>query len=359
MSSYEIRLKPSTTVFPIGEWIFISHQSGKCKVPIDMEDEVRDICRGISTKNLTLGHRNLVRILRERGLLDEHIRTPREISPRFERLISYLARFEPKQDRASSFGKLHNTRVCVVGLGGLGTWMVQSLVMLGIRRLILIDGDVIEISNFNRQLFWREEDIGRAKVEVVIERLHQWDPSLEIESHCQYITSSDVVRHILFESKPDLTISCADQPLWYIRRWINEACISLNIPFVVVAGSKVGPLVVPGQTACIECQWMQVKRDYPQYERDLNACLSIPQPVRGSIVSEPMSTVGAASQDIFRFVTGVELPRSMGAELVLSNASSELHPITKDPSCSVCGNLPMKGGDLTHGCTHGKRADRS
>lgn len=196
----EIRLKPSTAVFPIGEWIFIAHQRGKCKVPIDMKDEVRDICRGISTEKLTHGHRILVRILKERGLLDEHITPPREISPRFERLISYLARFEPEQDRMSSFGKLQSTRVCVVGLGGLGTWMVQSLVMLGIRRLILIDGDAIEISNFNRQLFWREEDIGRAKVEVAVERLHQWDPSLEIESHFQYITSSEVVRQILLET---------------------------------------------------------------------------------------------------------------------------------------------------------------
>jgi molybdopterin-synthase adenylyltransferase len=70
--------------------------------------------------------------------------------------------------------------VAIIGLGGLGCPASLALASAGVRRLTLVDGDVVEASNLPRQPWYRTEDVGRPKVQVAAERLRRAFPALEV-----------------------------------------------------------------------------------------------------------------------------------------------------------------------------------
>jgi len=85
--------------------------------------------------------------------------------------------------------KLKNTRVLLVGLGGLGGYVANSLVRLGVGKIILVDYDIFDISNLNRQLFSAHEYIGQRKSEVISSFLKTINPEAHIRSYPHPIES--------------------------------------------------------------------------------------------------------------------------------------------------------------------------
>ncbi len=83
----------------------------------------------------------------------------------------------------SGFEKLRNTRVGIVGLGGVGSYAAEALVRAGVGHLLIVDFDVVNLTNLNRQLLALHETIGRAKVDVLRERLLSINPDLSLVSH--------------------------------------------------------------------------------------------------------------------------------------------------------------------------------
>lgn len=76
--------------------------------------------------------------------------------------------------------RLHNIRVILFGVGGVGSWCAESLVRSGVKHLTIVDSDRVNISNVNRQLMATTETVGQVKVEVLKERLLSINPEAEI-----------------------------------------------------------------------------------------------------------------------------------------------------------------------------------
>ncbi|KFL37789.1 tRNA threonylcarbamoyladenosine dehydratase [Arenimonas donghaensis] len=76
---------------------------------------------------------------------------------------------------------LSRRQACVVGLGGVGSWLVEALARSGVGRLVLVDADEVCLSNTNRQLHALEGQFGRAKAEVLAERCRAINPRIEVE----------------------------------------------------------------------------------------------------------------------------------------------------------------------------------
>lgn len=89
------------------------------------------------------------------------------------------------------------SHVCVVGIGGVGSWVVEGLARSGIGRLTLIDADDICLSNSNRQLHALEGQFGRAKVEAMAERVRAINPAAEVEAVAEFLTLPSFERHLL------------------------------------------------------------------------------------------------------------------------------------------------------------------
>lgn len=87
-------------------------------------------------------------------------------------------------------GRLRAARVGIAGAGGLGSNVALALVRSGIRNLVVVDGDVVEASNLNRQAYW-PEDVGRPKVTALHDRLAALEPGLVYEGRREWLDAAN------------------------------------------------------------------------------------------------------------------------------------------------------------------------
>ena len=97
---------------------------------------------------------------------------------------------------------LAEVHICIVGLGGVGSWTAEGLARSGITKITLVDGDTISRSNTNRQIHTLESTIGQSKVETMKGRILDINPECEVQTIEQYI-DGDNQRDIL-EGQPRL-----------------------------------------------------------------------------------------------------------------------------------------------------------
>lgn len=123
--------------------------------------------------------------------------------------------------------RLNNAVVAVVGLGGLGGHSSEQLARLGIGRLILIDYDVFDESNLNRQLFATEDTIGESKAHWAKERLTKVNSEIEYIFHDTRLTK-DNARELL--AGAEIVVDALDNIR--TRLILQEACRELGVPLV-------------------------------------------------------------------------------------------------------------------------------
>ena len=155
--------------------------------------------------------------------------------------------------------KLKNSKVCVVGTGGLGHPIISRLATMGVGNLRIIDRDVIELSNLHRQIMFDEDDVGQVKVEVAAKKLKKLNPECKIEALAVSIndyTALEVVEGC------DVVIDALDSV--NARYALNKACVKNNIPFVT--GAAVGTsgqafTILPKESACYFCMFPELNED--------------------------------------------------------------------------------------------------
>jgi len=121
--------------------------------------------------------------------------------------------------------KLLDSSVLCIGAGGLGSPIVLYLAAAGVGRIGLIDADVVDISNLQRQIAHRTADIGRAKVESAKEKAEAINPDTKIEVYRDRITKSNIMELV---GKYDAVIDGCDN--FPTRFLVNDACYFLKKP---------------------------------------------------------------------------------------------------------------------------------
>jgi len=129
--------------------------------------------------------------------------------------------------------KLKKAKVLVIGAGGLGCPILQYLTAAGVGTLSVIDNDIIEESNLQRQILFNSEDIGKQKSTVAIERLSKQNPFVQLKYYNQRLTKENALT--LF-NKYDIVVDGTDN--FSTRYLINDACILTNTPMVFGAIHK-------------------------------------------------------------------------------------------------------------------------
>lgn len=104
--------------------------------------------------------------------------------------------------------RLEASRIAVVGIGGVGSWAAEALARSGVGTIILQDLDDLCITNTNRQIHALQGTYGKAKVEVMTERLKLINPAVEVVSLLSFYTVSHPER--LFDASPDVVIDAID-----------------------------------------------------------------------------------------------------------------------------------------------------
>lgn len=90
--------------------------------------------------------------------------------------------------------RLRSAHVCVVGIGGVGSWTVEALARSGVGALTLVDLDEVCVTNINRQLHALDGTVGRAKVEVMAERVRLINPECRVTAVAEFFTEANSAR---------------------------------------------------------------------------------------------------------------------------------------------------------------------
>lgn len=128
---------------------------------------------------------------------------------------------------------LHASHVCVIGVGGVGSWTVEALVRSGVGAVTLIDMDDVCVTNVNRQLPALDGSIGRPKVEVLAERMRQIHPGCAIRFVTEFLTAANASR--LLAPDFDFVIDAVDRISTKVL--IITQCRQRGLPVLTVGGA--------------------------------------------------------------------------------------------------------------------------
>jgi len=219
--------------------------------------------------------------------------------------------------------------VLLIGAGGLGCPLAQYLAAAGVGRIGLVDFDVVDVSNLQRQVLYGTADVGRPKVDVARERIRAQNPDVVVETFRERLTSENALE--LFRDF-DVIIDGTDNfPTRYLS---NDACVLLGKPTVYGA-----ILRFEGQASTFDA------RRGPCYR-----CLFPEPPPPGSVPSCAEGGVLGVLPGIIALIQATEalkLLTGVGEPLIgrflhydaLAMRFDEFR-FQKDPDCSVCGAHP-------------------
>lgn len=266
------RLNPTVSVVRISDAVLEFFKTNiRKQVRIRVEDDTvlkiatsLDGTRGIDQlcEEFNVSRESLDRLLSfmgERGLLDNTVpHADFDGYDRFRRVIHFLAEYSRSHEHLMKmWDNIRESSVLIVGMGAVGTWVACSLAQSGVGTVMLMDGDVVEVSNIHRQFGFRDSDVGRRKVDVVAERLLEYNPGIRVVRVPEEMRDGSLSR--FDEECLDLIVNCADSPnVDTTSLWVGEYAMGKGIPHIVGGGynlhlSLVGQTVIPGRSACVRC----------------------------------------------------------------------------------------------------------
>ncbi len=191
---------------------------------------------------------------------------------------------------------LLQSTVGIVGVGGLGGWIVEGLARMGIGRLILVDGDVFQGDNLNRQAFCTECNLGQPKVEAARERVAQVNAAVRVLAHQVRV---DAAQMLAMLREADVIVDALDA--LPARLALQRAAQELSVPLVhgAIAGF-VGQVmtILPGDPGIVG-----LYGDRPVPEQGIEAQW-------GNPAATPMMIAAWQIQEVVKLLTGRGEPLS-------------------------------------------------
>lgn len=134
---------------------------------------------------------------------------------------------------------LKNKRIAIFGLGGVGGYVCEALVRCGIEHFLLVDNDVVSLSNLNRQIIATRETIGQKKTDVMRKRMESINNNVQVETIDAFVLQDNIKDFDLYNF--DYVVDAIDTISGKIA--IIERCKELNIPVISAlgAGNKMNP----------------------------------------------------------------------------------------------------------------------
>ena len=147
--------------------------------------------------------------------------------------------------------KLKGSHAVIMGIGGLGCASATYLTAAGVGHITLVDFDIVELSDLNRQILYWEEDIGEKKVAIAQKKLSQLNPLIQITPVFSKITEENVLSII---DGAQVVVDGLDNVA--TRLAVNAACVKNKIPYIYGGVSRLRGMVttiIPGETPCLAC----------------------------------------------------------------------------------------------------------
>jgi molybdopterin/thiamine biosynthesis adenylyltransferase len=220
--------------------------------------------------------------------------------------------------------KLAESKIAIVGSGGLGTVSSLYLTLAGVGYIRLIDQDTIEPHNLHRQILYNPDDLHYPKTEVAAKRLEKQNPLVTVEAIPENVNTSNVERLL---SGVDCVVDGLDNMI--TRYLVNRMCVKLKIPYVFGAAIGIeGNLSVFAQpeTGCLECLMPNLS------DSDLLTCNT-----RG-VLGATTGVIGSLQAiETIKLLTGIG--STLKGKLLVCDFSDmdfTIIDISKSTSCPIC-----------------------
>jgi adenylyltransferase/sulfurtransferase len=165
-----------------------------------------------------------------------------------------------KQTQVINQQALKNSRVLVVGAGGLGCPVLISLVSAGVGHIDFVDFDKISISNIQRQSLYSPETVGEKKVRVAQPRLSALNPFIHIHGHDQHVGPDNVLNLV---QNQNLVIDCTDN--LETKFLLHDACFKTSTPLISASiyrfEGQIRTFVPAKKNGCLRCSFAETPRD--------------------------------------------------------------------------------------------------
>lgn len=218
--------------------------------------------------------------------------------------------------------KLKKTKVLIAGAGGLGSVISVYVAVAGIGTIRIVDHDVVELSNLNRQILHWDLDVGREKTESARDKLQSINPDVEVETIFTTI-DGDNVNDLVGDS--DLIIDAMDN--FPVRYLLNKTALMKNIPLFhgAISGfNGQATSIIPGETACLRCIFPKA-----------------PPTKTFPVIGTTCGIVGCIqATEAIKYILGMgELLKSRLLLWDGLNARTDEIPIVRNPDCDDCKTI--------------------
>jgi adenylyltransferase/sulfurtransferase len=216
----------------------------------------------------------------------------------------------------------------IIGAGGLGSPVALYLALAGLGKIGIVDFDVVDLSNLQRQILHQTDDIGKPKVQSARETLLEHNPNINVVTHEAPITSDNAFEII---SQYDMVVNGADN--FATRYLVNDACYLLKKPLIdgsILMFDGQATTYIPGK-GCYRCL-------YPAPPPPG----LVPSCAEAGVLGAMCSTIGSIqATEVLKLVLGVGEP--LVNRLLLYDALSiefRTVKVRRDPECPLCGDNP-------------------
>jgi molybdopterin/thiamine biosynthesis adenylyltransferase/rhodanese-related sulfurtransferase len=225
--------------------------------------------------------------------------------------------------------RLKNARVLCVGAGGLGSPALLYLAAAGVGTLGVIDFDVVDESNLQRQIIHGQSDIGKLKAESARESINEVNPYVNVQVHTEALTNDNVME--IF-SGYDLIVDGTDN--FATRYMVNDACVLLGKPYVWGSIFR-----FDGQASVF---WAEYGPCYRCLYPDPPPPGMVPSCAEGGVLGVLCASIGSIQvTEAIKLITGIG--DSLAGRLMIYDAlemSYRSVRVRKDPECAICGKNP-------------------
>lgn len=224
--------------------------------------------------------------------------------------------------------KLRAAKALVVGAGGLGSPAAMYLAASGVGTLGVVDADVVELSNLQRQILHGTNHLGLAKVESAKRALVRLNPGVHVVPHRMTVTPENVSQLI---EPYDLVVDAVDN--LDTRYVVNDACVAARKPFVEAGVLRFDGMVltvVPGKGPCYRCIFPILPPPG-----------AVPSCKEAGIIGAVPGAVGSIEAlEAIKIVLGLGKPL-VGRLLLFDGLAMTWREVSaaRDPNCPACGGL--------------------
>ena len=224
------------------------------------------------------------------------------------------------------------SNVLIVGAGGLGSPVITYLAAAGVGHIGVVDGDIVELSNLQRQVVFSTSDLGRKKAVAAGERIKEINPDVRVEVYDEFLSlenAGDLIGQYDFV--------CEGSDNYATKLLVNDTCVKKGKPFTIGSLSRFEGQVMTHTdgSACWRCLYGAAP------EQNEN------EPVELGVLGSVPGIIGAVeATEAIKFIVGSG--KLLTNRLLSFNAltmETNVFEFGRNPACPLCGNTEEKNGN--------------